>query len=231
MTQVADPRDADEIALRLGLEGPWMQFEGGSAGAIHAIEGGQVMKLTNNVMDAAVCLAIKEAQDRGGFHPAIPRMHDVRWMSYTLEIDAPTVDGKDRIVVEDSTSFVIVRDAADDVEGQLIPEALQGLWSEVVRHIRVGWEECCSRSLDEAKRLWMPYGRDVEQIVDGLEWLRRETGVKLLDIRLSNLGETFYNTVGLRDFGCAEVPEDLLKRVKAREFEAVPELPAPGLKR
>jgi hypothetical protein len=118
--------------------------------------------------------------------------------------------------------YAILRENMQDFPGPDFPPEVEDEWDWGLRHLHWGWCERAPEHVAEALRLWEPHGPAMEQVLDGLRWIERNTGVRVQDIRPSNVGESESSGVGMRDLGNADIPENLLERVRRRDFCRLP---------
>ena len=218
MTVLAACTDGYVLAERLGLAA--LSHHSGDDGAAYFLEDGRVLKATRSEVEAAVALALLEVQNRAGGHPSVPRIHDLRWIAE--DVDYSDLDP--RFGVRTVTRYVIVRDDFADLD---FDEGVSRLWKFALEHLSHGWRNKREEHLAEARRLWDWRGDEIRQALDGLRWLEASTGVRVFDIRPSNLGRGPSGAVGMRDLGRGVAPEPLLERVRTLAFDPVPEAPSP----
>ena len=204
--------DGYGFAERLGLEA-WRDARGDD-GTAYWLEDGRMMKVTSSQGEVAIALALLDAQAAGLSHPSVPRVDDVRWTMADLELPDGTVHPVPR--------FVIVREDFADYRERRDDDDMYAIWAHALRHLDWGLRHGKPEHVAEALRVWEPHGEHVRQVLDGLEWIRRTTGARILDVRPSNVGQG-PGGLGMRDLSRGEVPGHLLDRVARLDFARLPE--------
>ncbi len=201
-----------DLAERLGLEA--FHYERGDDGAAYFLEDGRILK-TTNAQEAAISMAIRDAQAAGYGHPSVPRIYEV--FSYTDSVDLSAHGGG----IVDHRGFVILRENLDDIDMQ---EDLRPLWTYALKHLNHGWAQKEPTHIAEALASWD--GPEIQQVLDGLCWVESYTGCRLADIRAPNVGVVSSKpaVIGMRDLSRGKVPEHLLQRVMSAGIPQVPEV-------
>lgn len=199
------------VTAALGLDEPWFSM-GGDEGTVHFLEDGRVLKLTSSKSEAALCMALLEAQETGMSHPCLPRIDSLHW--FEVEVDlSPMVEGPVSL-----DRYAIVRESFEDhFHDEVQSASFSMALAYVQRWVCQGDEDDVTRALTVWKE-----GSEVSDIVDGLRWLRERAHIVLGDVRPSNVGVSRSGRSGMRDLGRAEVPQRLLDRVLTRDMPALP---------
>lgn len=198
-----------EVAEMLGLEA--FHHETGDDGAAFFLEDGRILKVTSSAIEASACHGLLESDQTCA---NVPRVDLVRLFDESVVIPAgETVSGIAHECL--MTRFVIVREGFDD---PFDPPSF-----DFVPALRRAW---ANNSLDGLERIAAgSQGPVAKQILIGLRHVFDTTGVKVLDIRPSNIDQGASGEFGMRDLGRGECPAEILTARVAR----IPRLDESGL--
>jgi hypothetical protein len=179
-----------EIAERLGVEA-WFDMSG-DHGSVFLLEDGRAMK-TCGEHDAALALALMRS-DVG--HPSVPAVHQVVAFEQTIDL---TELGHGNVQYR---SYAIIRDGFDDPHDERF-ESTE--WKQAVSMLNHGWSHDEPEYVERALEAWHHQGAQIEQILAGLHHIREVTGVRVFDIRPSNIGVSPSRSFGMRDLGKSNI--------------------------
>jgi hypothetical protein len=191
----ADEYDGKALGRLFGDEGRFLSE--GDDGEVYAVGLDRVAKITWSAEEAAIALALADAADEGAFHPSVPVVDEV------VEIgEAPN----------GLRAYAILREDFRDFE----PEAAdRNAWLEALQILDRGWENGWPQDIKWAKEHWK--GPEIRQVIEGLQWLLDDFGVRVMDVKPLNVGVSPVGAVGMRDLGSANVPDKLLARLDRLE--------------
>jgi len=176
------------------------RYPAGEDGTCFLLADGRILKVTASQQEAAVMLAVMQAQDEAGGHPCVPAVHGVYWDR----------QGDGRVI------YAILRDEMPNisVDNDRLEDFILAL-----EDVCWGWLDQDGPLIHQAVEEWQ--GPELTDLLDGLEWIEERTGIRVNDIKYDNLGLTREGKAGMRDMGRAEVPPHLLERVQDLDFESL----------
>jgi hypothetical protein len=214
---ILNSSDGEEIAARLDVE-IFIDVDRGDDGKVFLLEDGRILKVTSSKQEAALALAMHEAQARGEGFPGLPKIDGVYWFKSQIEVQGTLYDFENYVLLREDMQDLFFDD-----------EEQEAIWKYCLRHLNWGWSERDQKHIDHALESWD--GPQLREVYDGLLWAEQHFGIRILDIRASNLGISPSGMIGMRDLSRGEVPEPRLQRVKSLDFERMPPMPERGLKR
>lgn len=203
---VANPREGEEVAARLGLE-ILCELGEGAAGAAFLLEDGRVLKVTSSMPEATVAGMLMDRQVDSKAAHGFPRIDQVVAMDTSVE-----VNGVDYAI----RSYAIVREEVADIvnDGPGGNDLMYWAFAMDV----VGRARALKTAMDFGPAAYC--APHAEAVYDAIAWAARDLGVAIDDIRSSNLGVVEGKLV-VRDFAPDTLPDRLLDR--ASSIPTIPE--------
>lgn len=175
----------EAAAREMGFEA-YADIGMGATGVVYALEDWGVMKMSFFPQEPALSLLLKKLADQGLSHPGLPIIRDVR-----------------RFTNPDTgnTAYFIARDELHEVfeDPGLEDAPVMQLWGRILYQIRKGWDEDKQYLIDLAVEEWGDRKPALRYLVDGLAWLKDQTGAVVYDLHSDNVGATREGVAVVRD--------------------------------
>ena len=193
------------IAQSLGLPDPYFDISGDN-GTVYFCDNGPVVKITRVLKEAIICQQLIILQNKGLANQYFPEIYNLK----KFEQGLTTKD-----VFHGYKSYVIVREGFDDIFFD--DDKNESDLRRALSYISYGWNVNKPEMIKEAYRIYCHDDNILNDIVKGLKWFYELTGIKIGDIRLSNIGVSKSGKFGMRDLGIAYIPDHLINSFNEKD--------------
>ena len=199
-----------DLAEALGHE-PMCDVGVGIDGRVYLLADDFAMKVTLSEVEAGLCRILLEAGEAG------TRPECLFWVNDVFRTTLP--DG--------GTAYVVIREDVEDVfpDPQAADRDHVREWGNTVSYLAAAWETDRPDRRYMARR-WSPPDCRIDDVFEGLDWLREHAGVVVQDLGVDNLGRRPTGHICVRDLGRGAVHGNAVAEALSR----IPDMPEPALR-